>query len=215
MEGMKMTQWLHWARKLQAIAQIGLGYSQDVFDRERFEQILGISAEIYAHHTTTDKTHILDLFHQETWYMTPKIGVRAAIFRDNDGIPEILLVQELLDEGRWTIPGGFCDVGDTPSEAIIREVREETGFDVKVSKLIGIFDQSLLTVAKPPPFHLYRMIFLCEIVGGTAQTSIETGQCAYFPQHAIPELSERRTHPTRIATLFDHFCNPALPTQFD
>ena len=127
-------RWLVWAREVQAIAQIGLTFSRDPYDRERYERLRAIAAEIVAKHVGLDAGHLESLFAAETGYATPKVDVRGAVFRDGC----ILLVREAADGGRWTLPGGWADVNESPAECVVREVREESGFDVRVGKLAAV-----------------------------------------------------------------------------
>src|SRR5690606_7818977 len=113
-------KWLEWAKRIQALSQAGLAFSKDVYDIERYEELRKISVEIMADHTDTEMEKVYDLFANETGYQTPKLDVRGAVFQNN----QILLVQENHD-GTWSLPGGFCDIGLSPSENIIKEIKEE------------------------------------------------------------------------------------------
>ena len=145
---MENTKWLEWAKELQAIAQAGLTYSTDVFDRERFEMIRDMSVEMMAYQTHEKQSVIRDLFANEVGYATPKVDVRAVIFKNDC----ILLVKEKAD-GKWSLPGGWGDIGLTPSEVAVKEVREEAGFDVKAHKLLAVFDKKC---HPHPPSHQFR-----------------------------------------------------------
>jgi ADP-ribose pyrophosphatase YjhB (NUDIX family) len=205
-------EWLVWARQLQAIAQTGLTYAQDPFDRERYMQVRAVAAQMMAAPTGLDPIRLEALFAAEEGYATPKVGVRAGAFRDDGAI---LLVREALD-GRWSLPGGWADVNQTPSEAIAHEVLEESGFEVRVRKLAALYDQERQPPAPLRPFHIYRLFFVCDITGGTARTSIETTEIGFFTAGAIsPDLSLARTTPEHIARMFAHYRNPDLPTEFD
>lgn len=203
-------RWLEWGRALQTIAQNGLAYSLNVFDIDRFEQIRRIAAEILAEHSEMDPGPLLNLFSGETGYATPKVDVRGAVFKDD----RILLVRELLDNGRWTLPGGWADVTDTPSEAVEREIREESGYEARAVKLVALYDRT----RRGHPymyFSTYKLFFLCELTGGAAATSIETGGAEFFRADELPELSLGRVLPDEIHTLFNHYYHPDLPTEFD
>jgi ADP-ribose pyrophosphatase YjhB (NUDIX family) len=202
--------WLEWAQKLQAIAQTGLTYCENVFDIQRFEQIKAISADIIANYTQTDQKYILDLFNQESGYATPKVDVRGAVFRDN----RILLVKERSD-GCWSLPGGWADVGETASESVVKEIFEESGFRTRAVKLLAAYDRN--KQGHPPYiFSVYRLFFACEIIGGSATPSIETEAVDFFPEDGIPpDLSLRRISPAQITRAFQHHHHPDLPTDFD
>jgi ADP-ribose pyrophosphatase YjhB (NUDIX family) len=203
-------KWLEWARHLQALAQAGLTYTENPFDRERYIEIRKIAAEIMATYTEADLTKIDALFKEEHGYQTPKVAVRGVVFKDD----QILLVRELADQGRWTLPGGWADINESPGEAVIRETYEESGYRTRAVKLLALYDCS--RHGHPPmAFYTYKLFFLCEWVGGTPTKSIETADAAFFPEHAIPELSIARVTPAQITRCFEHHRHPDWPTDFD
>lgn len=205
-------QWLTWAQKLQAIAQNGLTYRNHPFDMERYEQLQQIAAEIMATYTDLEMEPILDLFQRETWHATPKLDVRGAVFQDG----KILLVQEKLDNDRWTLPGGWVDVGESPSQAVKREIYEESGYETKVVKLLAIYDRNHPRHGHPlQPYHGYKLFFHCKLMGGAPTESYETMGARFFEANEIPELSLRRVVPSQVAKLFEYYQNPDLPTDFD
>jgi ADP-ribose pyrophosphatase YjhB (NUDIX family) len=204
-------QWLMWARRLQAIAQTGLTYAKDQYDVERFEAVRQIAAEMMAPACSSpiDAGTLAGYFGRDSGYATPKVDVRAAVFQDD----RLLLVKE-REDGRWTLPGGWADIGDTPSVAAVREVKEESGFDVVARKLLAVYDRDLH--GHPPiPYHAYKLFFLCELMGGTATPSYETEQVEFFAEDHIPPLSLTRVMPSQITHLFDHYRHPTWPTSFD
>jgi ADP-ribose pyrophosphatase YjhB (NUDIX family) len=163
-------RWLEWSRRLQAIAQTGLAYTQGDYDRQRYDSIIQIAAEIAADQTDADSAMLVNLFSQGQGYATPKVDVRAAVFRDDS----ILLVKERAD-GLWTLPGGWADVGDSPSAMVVREVREESGYDVCAVRLLAVYDRDHPRHNHTPyPFHCYKLFFQCDLLGGAPATSIET-----------------------------------------
>ncbi|OHB67340.1 MAG: ADP-ribose pyrophosphatase [Planctomycetes bacterium RBG_13_60_9] len=203
--------WLTWAKRLAALAQNGLTYSDNEYEIDRYEQIRQIAAEMMAAGSHVGTKAFLDLFSREQGYATPKVDVRGAVFRDN----KILLVKEKIDNG-WTLPGGWADPCQSPSEAVVREIFEESGFEARAVKLAAVYDRSKHPHQPPMPFHLYKMFFLCEITGGQAKESHETTGVEFFAENEIPEpLSISRTLPFQIARMFEHHRNPALPTDFD
>jgi ADP-ribose pyrophosphatase YjhB (NUDIX family) len=204
--------WLLWARRLQAIAQTGLTFVQDPYDQERYEQIRALAAEIMAGYSGAELSRIESLFTEQSGYATPKVDVRAAAFRDDGAL---LMVREATD-GRWSLPGGWADVNQSPREAILREVREESGFEVAIRKLAAVLDRALYGHLPPRPFHVYKLFFLCDIAGGMAQTSLETTEIAFFTEANIPaDLSIGRIVPYQIGRMFAHYRDPDLPTEFD
>jgi ADP-ribose pyrophosphatase YjhB (NUDIX family) len=207
---MSIPPWLNWARRLQAISQTGLTYCKDKFDIHRYHEVRDIAAEIMAAGTSLpDHAPLNDLFAQQSGYATPKIDVRVAAFRDS----RILLVRE-LEDGCWTLPGGWADVGEPPSVAAAREAREESGYEVRITKLAAVFDRDLH--GHPPyAFHAYKLFFLAELTGGSAKDSHETADAQFFAEDNLPPLSLLRVTPSQITHLFEHFRNPNLPTSFD
>ena len=139
----------------------------------------------------------------------PKVDVRGAIFRDDT----ILLVKERVD-GCWTLPGGWADVGESPSEVVVKEVYEESGYQARAIKLLAVYDRN--KQGHPPlPFYVYKLFFHCELIGGSPSSSIETEEVGFFPESALPELSLGRVTPMQITRLFQHYRQPDLPTDFD
>ncbi len=205
-------EWLAWARELQAVAQTGLAFTRDPYDTERYQLLRDLAARIAAARTGADQPHLVELFARETGYATPKIDVRAAAFNAAGGI---LMVREVMDEGRWTLPGGWADVGVTPAENAVKEAREETGFDVRVRKVAAVWDRTRQG-HQPQFFSAQKLFFLCDIVGGAAATSLETSEVAFFAESAVPsDLSLGRVLPHQIGRMFAHWRDPSLPTEFD
>ena len=206
---MNEPQWLVWARELQAHAQNGLTYSRDPYDRERFQAIRQLAAEIMATYTQMDMPRVLDLFEREIGYATPKVDVRAAVFRDD----ALLLVREKIDGG-WTLPGGWADTGESPGEAVAREVYEESGYRVRATKLLAVYDRN--RHGHPViPFYVYKLFFRCELEGGMATPSIETDGIGFFTERELPDLSLSRVVPAQIQRLFEHYHHPDWPADFD
>ena len=136
---MKDPDWLVWAREIQATAQTGLAFAKDPYDTERYEALRALSVRIVAAHTGVDAAVVADLFASEVGYATPKLGVRGAVF---DDAGRILLVREAIDDGRWTLPGGWAEVNQTPAESVVREVFEESGYHVRPVKLAAVWDRA-------------------------------------------------------------------------
>ena len=201
--------WLNWARTLQALAQTGLTYAGNPFDRERYQKLHEVAAEMFALHTGEAPATIENWFAVQPGYATPKVDVRGACFRDG----KVLLVRERSD-GRWCLPGGWADVGDVPSEATVREVREEAGFECVACKVIGVFDAN--RGGEPfSAFHAFKIIFLCDITGGAADPDYEILAVDFFARDDIPVLSSNRTSAAQLAECFAHLDDPARPTAFD
>lgn len=202
-------RWLEWAREIQALSQTGLFYAENDFERERHKRLVEIAAEMISDHSNLELNELVDIFDSQTGYATPRVDVRAAVFRDE----KLLLVRERMDGG-WTMPGGWADVGDIPSGAAEREVREEAGFLVKARKVIGVYDANRLGPLEI--FHAFKIVFLCDLLGGEARTSSETSEVGFFGREEIPlMLSGERTKPRHIADAFSVLDDPDRPAVFD
>lgn len=197
-------------RKLQALAQTGLTYAVNDYDRERYHAVAAAAAELMSLQSGTSIETFQHLFAAQDGYATPKVDVRAAVFRD----ARILMVREAAD-GLWTLPGGWADVNDSPSAAVERETLEESGFQVKAVKLACVCDRARHPHEPPFPFHIYKLFFLCNLVGGNARSSAETLAVDFFPPDRLPALSRSRVLAGQIQRMFEHAENPSLPTGFD
>jgi len=198
-----------WAQSLQTIAQAGLTYTKDPFDRDRFERIQVIAAELLALQTNGEPAAILADLKADPGYVTPKVDVRAAVFDHN----RILLVREVAD-GKWALPGGWADLGESAAEIARREVLEETGYDVSVTKLLAVLDKA--KHAHPPQiWYVYKLFFRCELRGGAPRTSFETVEVAWFAREQLPPLSLDRNTDAQVHRMFEHHDAPSLPTDFD
>ena len=201
--------WLVIGRELRAIAQIGLTFSRDPYDRQRFERTRELAAAVIAQGSVQPQQELIELFRLDAGYATPKVDVRAAVFSEG----RVLLVREISDRA-WTLPGGWADVNETPAESVVREVSEESGFEARAIKLAAVYDYR-----KRNRLHhldsIYKLFFICELTGGSARPSIETSDAAFFPRDALPPLSIGRTTAAQIERMFEHAANPDLPTEFD
>jgi ADP-ribose pyrophosphatase YjhB (NUDIX family) len=205
---MTTDQWLTWSREIYSLAQAGLTYSTNEFDLDRYRRLQGISAEIIASQSDLEKAEVLESFSMQSGYATPKVDVRAAVIRDG----RILLVQERAD-GRWSMPGGWADLGDSPSAMVMREVWEESGFKVRVKKVIAVYDGDRI---QPMEFyHSYKLVFLCKIIGGEARISYETLAVDFFEPANLPELSLLRTSQRMIEEAFAQLIDENRKTAFD
>jgi len=203
-------KWLSWAREIQALAKSAEHFAKNSYDRERAERLMEIAAEIIAAHSEMTETDLLTAFRVQPGYMTPKVDVRGAVF---DG-EKLLFVREASDEC-WTLPGGWADVGETPSLAVEREVREESGIEVDAERLIGVYDANRVE-SFLPLFHAYKLVFLCRPLSGELQSSEETLEAGYFPLDDLPNpLSAHRITPRHIADAIEALRNPAGGTVFD
>jgi ADP-ribose pyrophosphatase YjhB (NUDIX family) len=201
--------WLEWAREIQALAQTGLHFAEDDYQVQRYRRLTEIAAEIVSESSLLSYESIVRIYNSQIGYATPRVDVRGAMFQDG----KLLMVKERLDGG-WTMPGGWADVGDVPSEAAEREVWEEAGFRVKVKRVVGIYDAN--RVGPLELFHAFKIVFLCEHLGGVARTSHETSDVGFFGPDEIPEcLSGERTTSQQIADAFAFLLDPDRITVFD
>lgn len=202
-------KWLEIARELQQLSQTGAAFAVTGYEKDRYKRLTEITAEIIAHHTDLEKESLTKILMEQPGYATPKIDVRAAVIKDG----KILLVQESTDNC-WAMPGGWADVGDIPSEVAIRETKEESGFDVKPVKVIGVFDANRAG-RRLEFFHAFKIIFLCELIGGNATPSDETLDVRFFDFNALPSLSLNRTNEKHLNEIKLHLLNPERKTFFD
>jgi ADP-ribose pyrophosphatase YjhB (NUDIX family) len=207
--GDRRPDWLRWAQRIQSIAQTGLTYSSNPYDQERYEQLREIAVEMAATGFAEEAEVLRPVFASGVGYPTPKVDVRAVVFRED----ELLLVREARTR-RWTLPGGWADVGDTPAVAAVRETLEESGYRVRAEKVLAVLDK---TRHEHPPSldYTYKILIRCRLEGGEPRTSHEVDEVGFFPEHAIPDLDIDRTTPGQIVLAFTHHRDPALPTAFD
>lgn len=205
----KNEQWLQWAVELQSLAQAGLTYGKDIFDRERYARIREISAEILSHMSDIPVESVKTIFCNETGYQTPKLDTRAAVFKDD----KILLVRE--NTGKWSLPGGWCDVNISVGENTVKEVKEESGLDVTADSIIAVQDRAKHNL----PIYAYgicKIFVLCSLVGGSFQENPETTGYDYFAADHLPDLAAEKNTAEQILMCFDAFhAGDAWKTYFD
>ncbi|RLD66102.1 MAG: ADP-ribose pyrophosphatase [Bacteroidetes bacterium] len=192
--------WLTIAKRINSIVQSGLAFTKDKYDRERYEELQELSIQILNNITDIDSQKLEFIFNRDIGYQTPKVGVRAVVVQND----KILLVKENMDN-KWSLPGGYADTGMTPSEIAINEVKEESGFDVKPTRILGLIDYNKHQ-DRPLPFDIYNLFMECEIIGGKPVTGIETSDVGFFDINNLPELSERRVTKEQILKMYE-LCN--------
>jgi ADP-ribose pyrophosphatase YjhB (NUDIX family) len=200
---------LVWARKVQAIAQNGLAFTRDPYDRERYTQLAELVATLLSTELRVPLAEARSFWSGESGYATPKVDVRGGVFADD----RVLLVRERTD-GRWTLPGGWVDVNDAPSDAVAREIYEESGYRARAVKLAALVDKNRHP-HPPGVHHIYKLFFVCELTGGSAATSTETDAVEFHRLQALPPLSTGRVLASQIERLYQHWREPQLPTDFD
>jgi len=201
---------LAWVQRLQTITQAGLTYTRDPYDRQRYEQLQELTAEIAASLSpAVPRESWLEIIRAEKGYATPKVDVRAVVEQNG----KLLFMRESHD-GLWSLPGGWADIGESPSQIAEREVLEETGFEVKAHKLLALYDKA--RHAHPPEFwYCYKLFVRCELRGGAPTRGIETLDTGFFGVHEIPPLSTPRVTEAQVRRMFVHLAQPELPTDFD
>ena len=205
---MKNEKWLDWAIELQSLAQAGLTYCKDPFDRERYERIREITAEMLSDKTDVPVEKVKELFCNETGYQTPKIDTRAAIFRDG----KILLVRE--NNGKLSLPGGWCDVNVSVGENAVKEVSEEAGLDVTADRIIAVLDRAKHNLPVYP-YGVCKIFVRCSVIGGSFKENTETTGFDWFDEENLPELAEEKNNAEQIKMCFEIYRNPQLPVIFD
>jgi ADP-ribose pyrophosphatase YjhB (NUDIX family) len=202
-------QRLAWVKRLQTITQAGLTYARDPYDRQRYEQLQELAAEIAESITAAATDPWLEIIRAEKGYATPKLDVRAVVEREG----KLLFMRESHD-GLWSLPGGWADIGESPSQIAEREVLEETGYHVKAVKLLAVFDKARHD--HPHEFwYCYKLFVRCTLHGGAPTRSIETLDTAFFGSDELPPLSTPRVTEGQVGRMFEHIAHPGLPTDFD
>jgi len=204
-----MNSILEQARRLLALAHTGLHYTQSEFERERYEEIAHIARALLSNDSNYSNEQLKQVWQLEDGYVTPKLDVRGALFRDD----RVLLVRERSD-GKWTVPGGFADINEWPSLSITKEIEQESGFTARVLKLAAVHDRAK---HNHPAFmfHIWKLLFVCEITGGEPRISNETDAVEFFALDALPTLSTGRITAEQILLLHRHHRELTLPTEFD
>jgi ADP-ribose pyrophosphatase YjhB (NUDIX family) len=200
---------LELSRRLLALSQTGLHFSLEEYDRERYREMAQIGSELLALESSLSAGNLRAIWEVEDGYATPKVDVRGAVFRGD----RVLMVKERAD-GKWTLPGGWADVNDTPSVAVEKEIEQESGFTARAVKLAAVFDRHKHNDPKYL-FHVWKMFFICEITGGDFRTSYETTAVEFFPVDRLPELSTGRTTAAQIQRVYRHHLDRSLATEFD
>jgi ADP-ribose pyrophosphatase YjhB (NUDIX family) len=206
---MDALNWLEVAKRIQAIAQNGLTYSEGMYDLERYEELREISVKILGQISDTPVAKIEGLFASGTGYQTPKVDIRGVVIEDE----KILMIKEEQD-GKWSLPGGWADINYSPAEIVCKEIAEEAGIQVIAERLLAISDKNKHP-HPPDPYHAYKLFFLCKKTGGEIKTGMETLDVGFFAENDLPELSEGRITKSLIELMYKLYRNPNLPTYFD
>ncbi len=200
------------AVKLAALAQDGLTYGVSDYDLDRYRQIGALAADLLATISDRPSEELRLELGRDSGYATPKVDVRGVLF---DADERVLLIRERID-GNWSLPGGWADPGDSPTAAVVREIREESGYPAAVVKLIGCWDRDRQGNRPPLPVHVYKLFFLCRLTGvGGAPDALETLDVGWFALDALPPLSLGRVNERQLRRSLAHHRDPGLPTELD
>lgn len=184
-------------KRLKALADTGLVYSENVYDQDRYSELLKISLQLMGHISGNSISDLQHFFLPVKDYPTVKVDVRAFVLNENN---ELLMAQESIDQ-KWSIPGGWADIGDSPSEAVLKEIKEETGLDAKVERLLAVYDKRCHQ-HPPQPFYIYKLIFLCQITGGDLRPGFDMKGAQFFSLTDLPPLSQDRILKTQLEQLY-------------
>lgn len=194
---MEAKEQLDIVKRIKAIAETGLVYAEGGYDRERYEELKEISLKLMAELSGLSFAKLDSFFLPQLDYPTPKVDVRGFVLNDKD---QILMAQESVD-GKWTIPGGWADVGNTPKEVVAKEIKEETGLDAEVVRLIAIYDKQRHP-HPPEPYYIYKLMFHCRVTGGELQAGFDMQGANWFSLDSLPPLSEERILERQLHHLF-------------
>ena len=202
--------WIDWAAIIKAITQNGITFRKNPFDLRNYQELQAISAEIITNFSNLDYQEVLELFSKENGYITPKIALRAGIFKDN----KILLVKKRADN-KWALSGGWADIGLTPAQNILREIVEEIGYTTRILKLALIYDNRIRNDYSPEYPYIYALFFICEIIKRNPLPNLEISEIEFFSETNLPILSYGKTSVEQVKLLFRHYEAMNLLTEFD
>lgn len=189
---------LNLAKRIKSIADTGLLYNTNDYDRERYNELLEISYELMSTLIDQPVATIKGFYAPNKDYPTPKVDVRGLVLNE---LGEVLLVREIAD-GKWTLPGGWADIGYSPAEVVEKEFREEAGLTVKATRLLAVFDKRFHSHPLEP-HYVYKLALLCEVAG---EVKLEKGfdilDVGWFAPDDLPPLSEERILPSQIELLY-------------
>lgn len=197
-------------KEIRALSQSGLHYTKDPFDRERFERLIKIASQLYANLSDSDLDAVEKFFIPEKGYATPKVDLRACVFKDS----KVMLVRERSDN-LWTLPGGWADQNESPCEGILREIKEESGFDTEIHALYAVKDRDRNPYKPKYPVSIYKMFFTASITGGSPQANLEVSEIDFFDEDDLPPLSEERVLAQDIYEGFQAYRNTERKCSFD
>jgi ADP-ribose pyrophosphatase YjhB (NUDIX family) len=185
-------------KRIQTLAEIGLEYTENSFDRERYEELKSIALQMLEKMTDIPIEQIIPVIEEKNGYKTPKVDVRAAVFNENG---QILLVQEKADN-KWAMPGGWSDISYSPKEVAEKECMEEAGIKVRATKLLAVLDKQKRKMI--PAFeYVYKIFLLCEKQDDNISTGFETNDVGWFDEEKLPTLSTPRNNLEIVKMMFE------------
>ena len=206
----KHHQSLEWIKRIKALAEMGLVYTENDYDKERFEEMRTLSHQLMSVMTDVPLKVLEDFFLPQKDYPTPKVDIRGFILNEEK---QVLLVKE-GEDGRWSLPGGWGDVGYSPSEVIIKEIKEEAGLEAAVVRLLAVYDKKCHP-HPPQPFYVYKLVFYCTVDAGLMQTSFDIEAARYFDIGQLPDLSEDRILKSQVEQLHAMVTQETLEVHID
>jgi len=160
--------------EVRSIAQLGLCYTKDMYDRQRYEKLLDLASFEYSEISDIYKNIILERFKSELGYITPKVGVNGVVISEDGKI----LLERRADDKLWGIPGGWAEIGESPQESVKREIYEETGLNVEVKDIIDIFTRRPRDYGQP--HTSYHILFYCKLIDGSQKISCESLEIGFY-----------------------------------
>ncbi len=207
-----MDNLLNDVKRLKNIADLGLLYAKDPFDRERYEELHHISLSMMARLTDTPLSKLTDFYLENSDYPTPKVDIRAFVMDENDNF---LMVRE-SEDGGWSLPGGWADIGFSPREVAVKEVFEETGLRVEAQHLMAVFDKKCHP-HPPQATYVYKIVLSCKMTDypQTEQKGFDILDVGWFSIYNLPPLSTHRIVESQLLLLHNQYKAPTPAPYFD
>lgn len=202
--------YLNTIKRIKALAETGLVYAGNGYEIERNQELVDLSKQLMAAISNQPIKSLDSFYLPPTEYPTPKVDVRGFVLNDKN---EILMAKEVVD-GKWTIPGGWCDIGISPAENAVKEVEEETGIQTEVVRLLAVYDKRFHQ-HPPSPLYVYKIVFLCRVTGGELRGAFDIEDSNWFSLDHLPALSEDRIVKSQVEELYRLAKDDSLPVVFD
>jgi ADP-ribose pyrophosphatase YjhB (NUDIX family) len=197
-------------KQIQSLTEIGIHYAHNDFDLVRYQEISDLCFSVLSQITDLPEADLKEKIIESDGYKTPKVDVRAVVFNDYD---EILMVREKVD-GLWSLPGGWADIGFTPSEVAVKESCEEAGASVKALRLLGILDKRCHDHPSDI-FYIYKVFIECRFIGWVGSDHLETSDFGFFSLANLPPLSTPRNTLAQLQKLFEYHNGTTTEPMFD